>query len=57
MTSKLKYAALFFGSIGYLMKLTNTELDLGAVTIQANVILTIALLLVAVYAAAKFLGK
>ena len=57
MTSKLKYAALFFGSIGYLMKLTNTELDLGAVTIQANVILTIALLLVAVYAVAKFLGK
>ena len=58
MTSKLKYAALFFGSIGYLMKyVTHTLLDLGAVTIQGNDILTIALVLVAAYAVAKFFGK
>jgi hypothetical protein len=53
MTSKLKYAALFFISIGYL--LNTVHMDLGPIT--GNLLMTVGLLLVAAYAVAKFLGK
>jgi len=57
MTSKLKYAALFFISIGYLLKTVHMDLDLGFLLIQGNTLMTVGLLLVAAYSVAKFLGK
>jgi len=57
MTSKLKYAALFFISIGYLLNTVHMDLDLGFLLIQGNTLMTVGLLLVAAYSVAKFLGK
>jgi len=53
MTSKLKYAALFFGSLGYLMNILHHSI--GPLT--GNILMTLALLLIAAYAVAKFFGK
>ena len=57
MVSKIKYVAIFLGSIGYWMKAVHVDLNLGFLTIQGNTLLTVALFLIAVYAAAKFFGK
>ena len=53
MISKIKFAGIFIGSIGYLMKVTHT----GLRPIQGNILMTIGILLIAAYALAKLLGK
>jgi hypothetical protein len=53
MISKIKYAGIFIGSIGYLMKVTHTGLG----PIQGNILMTIGLLLIAAYALVKLLGN
>ena len=53
MVSKIKYAGIFLGSIGYWMKAVGVAM--GPVT--GNILLTIALWLIAGYALAKLFGK
>ena len=53
MISKIKYLSILLGSIGYLMRVT--EVSVGFVT--GNFLLTIALILIAVYSLAKLIGK
>jgi len=53
MVSKIKYAGIFLGAIGYLMKAIHY--DIGPIT--GNLLLTLGLLLIAAYALAKLIGK
>jgi hypothetical protein len=53
MISKIKYAGIFIGSIGYLMKVTHTGLGF----LQGNALVIIGLFLIATYALAKLFGK
>ena len=53
MIEKLKYAGIFFLTIGYLAKITHFSLGF----LSANVVMTVGLLLIAAYALAKLFGK
>tara|TARA_B100001175_G_scaffold284388_1_gene264773 strand:+ start:462 stop:623 length:162 start_codon:yes stop_codon:yes gene_type:complete len=53
MVSKIKYAGIFIGTLGYIMK--STHLAIGPIT--GNILLLIGLILIAVYALAKLFGK
>ena len=53
MVSKIKYAGIFIGTVGYIMK--STYWVIGPIT--GNLLLLIGLILIAVYALAKLFGK
>ena len=53
MVSKIKYAGIFFLTIGYLAKITHFSLGF----LSANMVMTVGLLLIAAYALAKLFGK
>ncbi|MDA9356744.1 hypothetical protein N8376_00120 [Flavobacteriaceae bacterium] len=53
MVSKIKYAGVFFLTIGYMAKINAQILSLS----QANTVMTVGLLLITAYSVAKFLGK
>jgi len=53
MIYKIKYAGIFIGSIGYLMKVTHTGLGF----FQGNLLVIVGLFLIAAYALAKLFGK
>jgi len=53
MVSKIKYAGIFIGTLGYIMK--STHLEIGPIT--GNILFLIGLILIAFYALAKLFGK